>query len=54
MPDYLFLMHDDVPPGAMARDHTWGPHPEISWVEALSGLACALVNLARYQISACI
>ena len=26
MPDYLFLMHDDVPPGGMARDDMWGPY----------------------------
>jgi hypothetical protein len=26
MPDYLFLMHDDVPPGDTAHDDNWGPY----------------------------
>lgn len=26
MPDYLFLMHDDVPSGDTAHDHNWGPY----------------------------
>jgi hypothetical protein len=26
MPDYLFLMHDDVPPGGLGQDDDWGPY----------------------------
>ena len=26
MPDYLFLMHDDVPSGAETYDANWGPY----------------------------
>lgn len=26
MPDYLFLMHDDVPPGGAGRDEDWAAY----------------------------
>jgi hypothetical protein len=26
MPDYIFLMHDDVPPGPAVQEDDWGPY----------------------------